>query len=367
MACIEPAYWTTIMPLKVQQNFNKTMLAAEDIAFWRTTWEYFMYNSTNNNNTDFVGLPSEDFTIELDGLTVTVPREEWIYPAVQPNFDTGAWTVVPGRLFLVLLLSAILTVRAGSIQTTVGTAGWPDGVDPKLPFLGGPFLSQVYLVVDYETGVFSLAPIDRGAASTSLGMVTLGCDDQNLPPGKDDGTKEPLKKKKSSLAPIIGGVVGGIVLIALLAAIVIFRRRRRTPVAPTDIAVLPPPTKEQSEAHHGFHHQPYDAPPAFSPSPSPGPYSPPNSPGPYMGMAGVPMRRPLPGQDYAQPGSPPPGGYYDGQQGYHMSGQPTEPVELKGTDVLSELSGSQPRPYSDMYEGGGGGGGSVVSGQTNNR
>lgn len=246
----------------------------------------------------------------------------------------------------------------------MGTAGWPDGVDPKLPFLGGPFLSQVYLVVDYETGVFSLAPINRGAASTSSGMVTLGCDNKN-PSSPDGSDEEPPIKKKSNLGPIIGGVVGGIVLIALLAAIVIFRRRRRAPVAPANIAVLPAPTKEQNEAHHGFHHQPYDAPPAFSPSPSPGPYSPGNSPGPYMGMAGAPMRRPLPGQDYSQPGSPPPGGYYDGQQGYHMSNQqPVEPVELKGTDVLSELSGSQPRPYSDMYEGGGG---SVVSGQTNNR
>lgn len=245
----------------------------------------------------------------------------------------------------------------------MGTAGWPDGVDPKLPFLGGPFLSQVYLVVDYETGVFSLAPIDRSATSTSSGLVTLGCStEEPSPSGTDKGT--PIKNKKSNLGPIVGGVVGGIVLIAILAAIVIFRRRRRSTVAPTDIAVLPPPTKEQNEAHHGFHHQPYDAPPAFSPSPSPGPYSPPNSPGPYMGMAGVPMRRPLPGQDYSQPGSPQ-GGYYDGQQGYHMGSQTSEPVELKGTDVVSELSGSQPRPYSDMYEGGGGG--SVVSGQTNNR
>lgn len=103
MACIEPAYWTTIMPLKVQQNFNQTMLKAQDIQFWRATWEYFMYNGTNNNNTDFVGLPTGDFTIELDGLTVTIPREEWIYPAVQPNYDTGAWSVVPGNYLPVFL------------------------------------------------------------------------------------------------------------------------------------------------------------------------------------------------------------------------------------------------------------------------
>lgn len=239
----------------------------------------------------------------------------------------------------------------------MGTAGWPEGVDPKLPFLGGPFLSQVYLVVDYETGVFSLAPINRGTAKASAGLVTLGCDAEPAP--KPSPNLSPLEgtKKKSNLGPIIGGVVGGVVLIAIIAAIFIFRRRRREdPNALTDSSVLPLPTKEQNEAHHGFHHQPYDAPPAFSPSPSPGPYSPPNSPGPYMGMAGVPARRPLPGQEYPQSASPPPGGYYDNQQGYQPN-RASEPVELKGTDVLSELSGSQPRSYSGAYEGGG----SVVS------
>lgn len=244
----------------------------------------------------------------------------------------------------------------------MGTAGWPDGVDPKLPFLGGPFLSQVYLVVDYETGVFSMAPINRGAASTaSKSLVTLGCDTENGPKPSMDPSPLEDSRKKSNLAPIVGGVVGGVSMIALLAAVFIFRRRRRgDPNAPIDATALPLPTKEQSEAHHGFHHQPYDAPPAFSPSPSPGPYSPPNSPGPYMGMAAVP-RRPLPGQEYPQTGSPP-GGYYDNQQGYNMTNRVSEPVELKGTDVYSELSGSQPQSYSGAYEGG-----SVVSGQTSNR
>lgn len=242
----------------------------------------------------------------------------------------------------------------------MGTAGWPDGVDPKLPFLGGPFLSQVYLVVDYETGVFSLAPIKRGSSSGS-NLVTLGCDKPSEPVGSGSSPpKDPAKKSK--IGPIVGGVVGGVVVLGLVVVAIIFCRRRGKPAAPAETEVLPIPTKEQSEAHHGFHHQPYDAPPAFSPSPSPGPYSPPNSPGPYMGMA-APMRRPLPGQDYPHAGSPPPGhnGYYDGQS-YQMSSQASEPVELRGTDVLSELSGSQPQSYSGAYDAG-----STMSGQTSNR
>lgn len=243
----------------------------------------------------------------------------------------------------------------------MGTAGWPDGVDPKLPFLGGPFLSQVYLVVDYETGVFSLAPMNRGGPSGSKGLVALGCD-KTPPPTNTDTPTTPKPAKKSKLAPVVGGVVGGVALLGLgILGLVFCRRRRRNSQVPTEIAVLPTPTKEQIEAHHGFHHQQYDAPPAFSPSPSPGPYSPPNSPGPYMGMAGAPMRRPLPGQEYPQSASPPPGHYYDGQS-YHAPNRISEPVELRGTDVLSELSGSHPQTYSGAYDGG-----STVSGQTSNR
>lgn len=237
-------------------------------------------------------------------------------------------------------------------------------MDPKLPFLGGPFLSQVYLVVDYETGIFSLAPIDRSSTGTK-GLVTLGCDKRSVP--LPPTTITPLVPiRRSKVGPIVGGVVGGVVLLAVIAGLILFcrRRRRNNAGASTEAEIVPGPTKEQIEAHHAGL-QPYDAPPAFSPSPSPGPYSPPNSPGPYgaMGMASV-MRRPIPGQDqYPQTGSPPPGhnGYYDGQQ-YHMSSRTSEPVELKGTEVVSELSGSQPRTYSGTYDGG-----STVSGQAGNR
>jgi hypothetical protein len=116
MGCVEPAYWTTIMPLIVQQNFNKTMLQAQNIEFWQSTWEYFYYNSTNSNNTDtsFKGLPSGDFTIELDGLNVTIPREEWIYQAVQIDTSSdntaGSWLPIPGNTFrrFIVNLAAII-------------------------------------------------------------------------------------------------------------------------------------------------------------------------------------------------------------------------------------------------------------------
>jgi hypothetical protein len=79
-----------IMPYKVQQNFNNTMLQRRNNTnFWKASWEYYFYNLTDS-------LPEGDFTIELStGLSVTMPRSEWIYDAVQINAD-GYWDKVPG-------------------------------------------------------------------------------------------------------------------------------------------------------------------------------------------------------------------------------------------------------------------------------
>lgn len=258
----------------------------------------------------------------------------------------------------------------GSIQTTVGTAGWPDGVDPKLPFLGGPFLSQVYLVVDYETGTFSLAPVNRGSNSNK-NLVTLGCD-QAKPNSTDPAGGSGSNNggggggKKTNTGAIAGGVVGGVAVIGLIGALLFFRRRTNEKV-PVEAVAVTGLTKEQTEAQQmGFHQHPYDAPPAFSPSASPGPYSPPTSPGPYgsVGLASVPLRRPLPGQgqEYPHSSSPPSmQHYYDNQPSYHAASMASEPAELGGAGV-SELS-AQPVTYSHgAYDDG-----SMASGQANHK
>lgn len=244
----------------------------------------------------------------------------------------------------------------------MGTAGWPAGTDPKLAFLGAPFLSQVYLVVDYETGVFSLAPINRSSPAQNL--VTLGCDQKQVGNSNSTTPASSGQSKKSNTGAIAGGVVGGIAGLALIAGLLFWRRRRNNQQVPVETVNEPGLTKEQSELQQmGFHQNPYDAPPAFSPSASPGPYSPSTSPGPYgsMNMAAVPLRRPLPGHDqYPQSNSPPPmqHGYYDNQQPYHVPTMASGPAEL-GTTEVSELSG-QPMTYpASAFDDN-----SVVSGQT---
>ena len=104
----------------------------------------------------------------------------------------------------------------------MGNAGFAEGVDPTIPFLGGPFLSQVYLAVDYDNMVFSLARTDQSATGSKLRK--LGCD--NIP-----GAGVVDAPKSSSKAGLIGGVVGGVVglaLIAFLAWFFLFRRRKDT-------------------------------------------------------------------------------------------------------------------------------------------
>ena len=75
-----------------------------------------------------------------------------------------------------------------------------------MPQLGGPFLSQVYLVVDYENNQFSLAKTKRHGTQSKL--ITVGCDNYE-PESRNTGA-------------IIGGIVGGIGGLALIGGAIIF-------------------------------------------------------------------------------------------------------------------------------------------------
>ena len=82
-ACIEPAYWTNIMPTKVQDNFNRTMQAS-NYEFWKETWEYFYYNVTNSSK-----FSSANLQIKLNnGFTVDIPPSE-LYGRIIYRSDQG--------------------------------------------------------------------------------------------------------------------------------------------------------------------------------------------------------------------------------------------------------------------------------------
>ncbi|KAF8532338.1 aspartic peptidase domain-containing protein [Trichophaea hybrida] len=188
-ACIEPAVWALVLPLEVQTGFNKTVLEKhKGMNFVNATWEYFNYHSSSN---DFPS--SETMTFELDsGFSVTIPSNEIFEPRKIASL-----------------------IHADYQQAGLGTAAFAPGTDPIVQ-LGGPFLSQVYLAVDYESGVFYLAPKNI-PPSNNASLKALGCDDVK-PKTNDTG---------SNIGAIAGGVVGGIGVLALIAGGLLFLRRRR--------------------------------------------------------------------------------------------------------------------------------------------
>lgn len=208
MACLEPAYWTMILPLTVQQNWNRSMINDHGYNFWKETWEYFYYNNTNTS-----AFPQGDLEITLNkGFSVKIPRDELFEQAQLINATRGGWDPIDG-----------------SIQVKHGTAGFPPGVDPKLPFLGGPFLSQVYLAVDYENNVFSIAHTNR-AASPAVGLIKLACDGViDSSPGKN--------KTGAIVGGSVGGVLGLVAIVGLLYYFLVYRKRKQQaePYVPSNV------------------------------------------------------------------------------------------------------------------------------------
>ncbi|KAH7408929.1 aspartic peptidase domain-containing protein [Cadophora sp. MPI-SDFR-AT-0126] len=99
--------------------------------------------------------------------------------------------------------------------------------------LGGMFLTQNYLVVDYEEGVFRMAPAVQGPLEENRGGLMPICtqkavvNETNSPTGT--ATPSPKAKGKSNVGAIAGGVVGGIAALALLAVLVwlVMKRKKK--------------------------------------------------------------------------------------------------------------------------------------------
>jgi hypothetical protein len=106
------------------------------------------------------------------------------------------------------------------------------GDDTTIPILGGVFLAQNYLLLDYEKNLFSLAPAVTGPMDPSSRDVVTICDNH-----------AGHKKNKSA---IIGGVIGGVafLLITILTTFYLLRRRRSRQPAP---ALAPIPEKKPEE------------------------------------------------------------------------------------------------------------------------
>lgn len=111
-----------------------------------------------------------------------------------------------------------------------------------MPSLGAPFLSQVYVAVDYENGVFSLAKTKRGQSQV-LPLRTLGCSAQGA-----SAATSPSKNTGRIVGGAVGGALGAVVAVAGL--LYFFYFRKRNPAEP-----VPPGATQQAS---------YDNKPAMS-------------------------------------------------------------------------------------------------------
>ena len=206
-ACLEPAMWTMILPVEVQENFNNTLLQSNNVLDWvATTWEYFYYKTSKLKEDPF----DSGMEVELeDGMKVTIPASE-LFTKRKNLVPTGGWNETNNQY-----------------QVLLGTAAFSDGREPIVQ-LGAPFLSQLYLAVDYEYNRLNIGPIIRGGDSAEK-LETLGCSEATAEPadseGADEDNEEP--KKGANVGVIAGSVVGGLGALALVAGAVFFMRRRK--------------------------------------------------------------------------------------------------------------------------------------------
>ncbi|KAI5781913.1 hypothetical protein EDC01DRAFT_752048 [Geopyxis carbonaria] len=182
-ACLEPTVRNLILPLKVQRRFNESLLALHpQLTLEHVDWDYSYYTTadgitlTHPLTLTLAPNPSLNTTTsdddDDDGITITIPSSELAAPRRQLDYKSG-WRFTPGEL-----------------QVAVG-----NGSDmPELANfvrLGAPALSQMYVIVDYESGRFEVRPVRRGsdedAARKDAGgggqvvtpreeLVQLGCE-----------------------------------------------------------------------------------------------------------------------------------------------------------------------------------------------
>lgn len=125
-------------------------------------------------------------------------------------------------------------------MTFVGAGGSDTTAPPVLNIFGRPFLSQIYLAVNYEDNVFSLAksPQSRDINDRNPQVRKLGCDDEE---SLDDSalasgdSTEDSSETKSKTGIIAGAVCGGAGLLLILAGIFFFFTRKKKQDTDTEI------------------------------------------------------------------------------------------------------------------------------------
>ena len=190
IACVEP----------FQDRLTFTPAVTEKLA------NVTSYNSSYNGLTyPIAQAPDGNLTIVLDNNYTTVIPNSELFTLQRGSDQLGHYAITNSSI-----VATGIMYNAQSDPTTVR------------PTLGGLYLTFNYLVVDYESGQFQLAPAVQGTQPTSFSPIQKIC--SQTPTGK----KTP-RNSSSKTGAIVGGTVGGVLALVIIGvlAFLYFRRQHR--------------------------------------------------------------------------------------------------------------------------------------------
>ncbi|KAI5856819.1 hypothetical protein BZA05DRAFT_386243 [Tricharina praecox] len=194
-ACVDP----------LQNSFTFTRAMAQ--RFWEITEHAHHVPGEGANFTDQTYPPSKEhlmqnLTVVLsNGHTTVIPHYELVSQERGTAQEEGKYTVT----------------NASRIMVAVAPDPEDDGSGDVVPILGGVYLSQNYLLVDYERKSWSLAPAVIGKMDDGQRKIVAVLGD--------------VEKSGGKTSINVGGVVGGVIVAVIIlatAAVGVFYQRKRT-------------------------------------------------------------------------------------------------------------------------------------------
>lgn len=172
------------------------------------------FANITNYNSSYAGLtypigqtPDGNLTITLDNnYTTVVPNSEFV-ALMRGSDQFGHYSITNTSI-----VSTGIAYNAQSDPTTVQ------------PTLGGIYLTLNYLIVDYESGEFQLAPAVPATQPTSSQAIKAIC---TQTPTSNPTPPNP-QRSSSKTGTIIGGTVGGVAGLAIILGVLFLLYRRHS-------------------------------------------------------------------------------------------------------------------------------------------
>ena len=149
--------------------------------------------------------PDGNLTITLDNNHTTVIPNSELVALKRGSDELGHYAITNSSI-----VETSITYNAQSDPTTIQ------------PILGGTYLTFNYLVVDYESGQFQMAPAVQGNQPTNPQAIKTICT-----PKSAVSTLRSPQKGSTEIGAIVGGTVGGVAALTITGVLVVLYRRHQ--------------------------------------------------------------------------------------------------------------------------------------------